>query len=305
MSEHAKPVGRFAPSPTGYMHLGNARSSLLAWLQSRSQNGWMILRIEDVDRTRARDYAYDAIRRDLEWLGLDWDREYIQSERSAHYEEALKALELYTCVCTRKEIQAAASAPHGSEQVYPGSCRKSQHAAPQGALRWKIPAGQIRVEDRRLGTLTQDLRTEVGDVVLRRKDGCYAYHLAVVVDDALMGVSEVVRGEDLWPSTPRQVALQEALGYPRPHYLHLPLMHDFRGERLAKRNGAPALKVLRESGEDPARVLAELARSLGWKTPEACSAQELLKEYGPQLCQSRVTFPNETQDHDKNDQSDI
>lgn len=277
----ADPVirGRFAPSPTGYMHLGNARTALLAWLQVRSQGGEMILRIEDIDQGRCRGFAYDALRQDLSWLGLDWDQEYLQSERLEYYQAALDQLETYPCWCSRKDIQAAASAPHELAGVYPGSCRLHPAEPPPerpAALRWKIPEQTILVEDQRLGQLQQYLPQTHGDQVLRRNDGCYAYHLAVVVDDGLMGVTHVVRGEDLWLMTPLQVALQQALGYPRPLYLHVPLMHDYQGERLAKRGGAPSLHELRQQGYKPQKVLADLAASLGWQTEKEITAEEMV-----------------------------
>ncbi|MBF2052572.1 MAG: tRNA glutamyl-Q(34) synthetase GluQRS [Candidatus Sericytochromatia bacterium] len=277
-------VGRLAPSPTGCMHLGNARTALLAWLLCRASRGRLILRLEDLDTQRVRDFAYDAIRRDLVWLGLDWDAEYLQSDRLEIYTAYLSQLDTYPCYCTRKEIQAVASAPHGQELVYPGTCRlhppRSERAP---AWRWRVPAQTLQVQDLRLGQLVQHLPSDVGDFVLQRNDGCFAYHFAVVVDDGLMGVNQVVRGEDLWSATPRQVALQQALGFQRPMYCHVPLMRDFRGQRLAKREGAPPLAALREAGEKPGRVLAELACSLGWTVPAEISAQELLTHYGMRL----------------------
>lgn len=278
----APPVGRFAPSPTGAMHLGNARTALLAWLQSRSHGGHHLLRFEDLDTGRVRSWAYDTTRRDLEWLGLTWDAEYLQSQRLEHYTAALARLDTYPCTCTRKEVLAAiqdsAGAPHGEEPVYPGTCRGSvpQPGRP-AAQRWRVPGGTVCIRDQlRPGDQCQDLRRDVGDFVLRRSDGVYAYHLAVVVDDALMNVTDVLRGVDLLAATPRQVALQGALGAPTPRYWHVPLLTDFRGERLAKRGGAPPLRDLREGGELPGRVLSQLARSLGWAVPEEVRAEELL-----------------------------
>lgn len=283
------PVGRFAPSPTGYMHLGNARTALRAWLQIRALNGNMILRIEDVDKGRSRDFAYGAIRQDLAWLGLDWDEEYVQSERNPIYAAALQKLQTYTCSCTRKDIQNAASAPHGAEAVYPGTCRQAPvHPERPLALRWWVPDKTVTVCDLRLGCQEQALGASVGDIVLRRNDGCWAYHLAVVVDDGLMGVSHVLRGEDLWSSTPVQLALQQELGFAAPTYCHVPLMTDFRGERLAKRNGAPSLHELRQRGESPRRVLAELARSLGWETEAEVTADQLLAAYGARVAEGKI-----------------
>lgn len=282
-------VGRFAPSPTGAMHLGNARTALLAWLHSRSQGGHHILRFEDLDIGRVRDWAYDATRRDLEWLGLDWDEEYIQSSRLDLYADALARLDTYPCTCTRKEvlaaIQASAGAPHGEEPVYPSTCRAgSVNPERPAAIRWRVPNETICVPDLLTGeTLCQSLDSDVGDFVLRRNDGAYAYHLAVVVDDALMGVTDVLRGADLWAATPRQVALQQALGYVTPRYLHVPLMTDFQGERLAKRGGAPPLMTLRESDVPPERTLASLAHSLGWDVPEEISVPDLIPFWQAEL----------------------
>ncbi|TSA85658.1 tRNA glutamyl-Q(34) synthetase GluQRS [Deinococcus detaillensis] len=277
-------IGRYAPSPTGAMHLGNARTALLAWLHTRAHGGQHLLRIEDLDVSRVRPYAYDLIRRDLTWLGLNWDTEYIQSERIDHYQAALTHLQIYPCTCTRRQIAemtAAASAPHGPEAVYPGTCRH-QHTDPSktAALRWHVPDAVICLTDHwTKQTLCQNLLTEVGDFVLRRGDGVFAYHLAVVVDDAAMQVTDVVRGADLLSSTPRQIALQRALGAATPRYFHVPLMTDYKGERLAKRGGAPSLKDLRETGASPEKILSELARSLGWEVPEEVTAAELLPVY--------------------------
>lgn len=279
-------VGRFAPSPTGAMHLGNARTALLAWLHSRARGGRHLLRFEDLDVGRVRPWAYDVTRRDLEWLGLDWDQEYIQQERQGLYVRAVSRLSTYPCTCTRKEVlaavQASAGAPHHAEAVYPGTCRAGQAGpARPAATRWAAPAETVCVTDTLTGeTLCQSLPAEVGDFVLRRNDGVYAYHLAVVVDDAESGVTDVLRGADLWTATPRQVALQRALGVPTPRYLHVPLMTDYRGERLAKRGGAPPVQALREGGQAPERVLSALARSLPWPefqaVPDEVRAPDLL-----------------------------
>lgn len=277
-------VGRFAPSPTGFMHLGNARSAVLAWLQVRALGGQMLLRIEDLDHHRVRSQASEALKADLSWLGLDWDAEYYQSERLAIYQAQLARLKTYPCSCSRKDIREAASAPHLPEIVY-SQCCKHGPLLPERPLaqRWRTPQQTLCVNDLRLGRLCQNLETEVGDFVLQRNDGVFAYHLAVVVDDGLMGVTHIARGEDLWFSTPRQVALQQALGFTTPLYLHLPLMRDFRGERLAKRGGAPPLRDLRLAGQDPQRVLADVAQSLGWQVPDRISTNQLLSQYGEQV----------------------
>jgi glutamyl-tRNA synthetase len=286
-----RPVtGRFAPSPTGPMHLGNLRTALLAWLQARSVGGRFFLRFEDLDTGRVRQPAYQIARDDLHWLGLDWDAEYRQSERLDLYAAALAQLDSYPCTCTRSEIaasiQASAGAPHGPEPVYPGTCSGAAERQPDrpAALRWRVPGQTVCVTDDWTGeTLCQNLKSDVGDFVLRRGDGVYAYHLAVVVDDSAMGVTDVVRGADLWTAGPRQVALQQALGYSTPAYWHVPLMADFRGERLAKRGGAPSVQALRQGGADPARVRAELAASLGWEVGESISLDGLLDAFRNQI----------------------
>ena len=265
-------TGRFAPSPTGPMHLGNLRTGLLAWLQARSVGGRFLLRFEDLDTGRVRLPAYQTTRDDLHWLGLDWDAEVRQSERLDLYAAALRRLDIYPCTCTRSEIQASiqasVGAPHGVEAVYTGTCRgaANRHTDRPAALRWRVPDETVCVSDRWTGErLCQNLKSEVGDFVVQRGDGVYAYHLAVVVDDFDMGVTDVLRGYDLWEAAPRQVALGQALGAPGPRYWHPPLMQGFRGERLAKRGGAPSVQALREGGADPGVVRAELARSLGWQ----------------------------------------
>lgn len=280
--------GRFAPSPTGPMHLGNARTALLAWLHTRLHNGTHLLRLEDLDHTRVRAGAADSIFRDLEWLGLDWDAEYWQSDRIHYYEAALEQLETYLCRCSRKEIlrdiEQSAGAPHSTEAVYSGRCRDQQLTG-EGALRWRIPHQTIHVQDARTADkLIQYLPHDVGDIVLRRRDQVMAYHLAVVVDDALMGITDVVRGADLWEATPRQVALFQTLGYEPPRYWHVPLITNYLGERLAKRSGAPSVSQLRESGACPRVVLGQLLVSLVGSAglqqlgleQEAVSATELL-----------------------------
>lgn len=270
-------MGRYAPSPTGHMHLGNARTAMLAWLHARSRQGRFVLRFEDLDHTRVRPFAYDSIRQDLEWLGLDWDEEHIQSERLDLYEEAFSKLDTYPCTCSRKDILESASAPHGSELVYPGICLKGGLKPDRPmSWRWRVPDLTVTVKDHLMGDLTQHLRQDVGDFVLKRNDGVFAYHLAVVVDDALMGVTEVVRGADLWTATPRQVALQQTLGYSVPEYWHVPLMTDFQGVRLAKRNGAPSIYDLRNNNVNPNAIVAQLTKGLGYDAPGTISLQELL-----------------------------
>jgi glutamyl-queuosine tRNA(Asp) synthetase len=267
-------VGRFAPSPSGRMHLGNARTALLAWLDARARGGRILLRVEDLDRDRCRPELADAVRRDLDWLGLGWDAETPpQSTRDETYAAAIARLDarglLYRCTCTRRDL-AAASAPHGSVRRYPGTCRDAGHpAGVRSALRLRMPARAVAVTDRLLGGVTVDLADAAGDIVVRRADGLHGYQLAVVVDDAADGVTDVVRGDDLWPSTPAQAALQDLLGLTRPAYAHVPLVLDAGGERLAKRHAGATLASLREAGVPAARVVGGLAHTLGLAEADA------------------------------------
>ena len=241
--------GRFAPSPSGRMHLGNLWSCLLAWLSARSVGGRMVLRLEDLDPDRCRQEYCDQVMRDLEWLGLDWDNEPVyQSQRSELYRAAFQALSaaglVYPCYCTRAE-RLAASAPHRSDglSVYNGRCRALTQAQREELSRTRRPAWRIAVPDQQIsfpdlcqGTYTENLARDCGDFILRRSDGVYAYQLAVVVDDADMGVTQVVRGSDLLSSAPRQLWLQQQLGLPHPEYGHVPLLLAPDGRRLAKRD---------------------------------------------------------------------
>ena len=272
-SMHARVRGRYAPSPSGAQHLGNARTALLAWLSVRARGGAFVLRIEDLDPARCKRVYEDLVLTDLRWLGLDWDEgpdvggphaPYRQSERDAFYGAALARLATFACSCTRRELRQTSVAPHGIEPVYPGTCAMGP-ADPSRplALRWHAPRERVVVDDEIAGTIEQDVETDIGDFVLRRGDGAWAYQLAVVVDDAAMAISEVVRGQDLLASTPRQVLLQRALGVATPRYAHVPLLLGPDGEKLSKRHGAPDMQTLREGGADPAKVVAALARSAG------------------------------------------
>ena len=243
------PTGRFAPSPSGRMHLGNLWSCLLSWLSARSAGGSMVLRLEDLDPDRCRQEYCDQVMRDLEWLGLDWDGEPVyQSRRTEAYAEGFRALEerglIYPCYCTRAE-RLAASAPHRSDgvQVYDGRCARLTAAEREELAKTRRPAWRAAVPEKTItfcdllqGEYKEELKKECGDFILRRSDGVYAYQLAVVVDDAMMGVSQVVRGRDLLSSTPRQLWLQEELGLPHPEYGHIPLLLAPDGRRLAKRD---------------------------------------------------------------------
>ena len=284
-----KTVGRFAPSPSGRMHLGNLWSCLIAWLSARSAGGKMVLRLEDLDPDRCRREYCDQIMRDLEWLGLDWDnRPVYQSERTEIYAQAFTQLEqqglIYPCYCNRAE-RLAASAPHRSDGVvlYGGRCRTLTAQQREELEQTRRPAWRLRVPDEDYtftdllqGTYRENLERECGDFILRRSDGVYAYQLAVVVDDALMGVTQVVRGQDLLDSTPRQNYIQELLGYPHPEYGHVPLLLSADGRRLAKRDRDQELGQLQQRFSAPELVgrLAHLAGLL--ERPEAITPRELV-----------------------------
>lgn len=256
----------------------------------RAAGGRFVLRIEDLDPARSKCVFEDTLVADLRWLGLDWDEgpdvggafgPYRQSERSELYQRALDRLPTFACSCTRRELRDSALAPHGCEPVYPGTC---VHGAIDPSrplsLRWRAPPGVARANDLLMGELAQDVATEIGDFALRRGDGAWAYQLAVVVDDAAMNITDVLRGEDLRPSTPRQVWLQRALGLPTPRWAHVPLVHGPDGEKLSKRHGAPDMATLREKGADPMRVVAELARSCGLvRDAERVHPRELVADF--------------------------
>jgi glutamyl-tRNA synthetase len=263
--------GRYAPSPSGRLHLGNARTALLAWLQVRAAGGSFVMRVEDLDPQRSKPEHERAQLDDLRWLGLDWDEgpdvggphgPYRQSERFELYRDALARLDTYPCTCTRKELRETSLAPHGAEPIYPGTCRVGpSHPGRPESLRWRVPEGEVGFDDLVLGPHGQDVAREVGDFVLRRGDGAWAYQLAVVVDDAAMAITHVTRGADLLDSTARQILLERTLALPVPVHAHVPLIVGPDGEKLSKRHGAPDLGELRERGVDPRRVVAILAQS--------------------------------------------
>jgi glutamyl-tRNA synthetase len=285
--------GRFAPSPTGEMHLGNARTALLAWLQMRELGGAFVLRLEDLDLGRIRAGADELILKDLAWLGLDWDEgwdvggnagPYRQSQRSERYALAAAKLETYPCTCTRQEVLSSASAPHGLEPRYPGTCSSAPtHPERPSALRVRAPTQTISFEDGLGGVHTENVFASVGDFVVRRNDGAWAYQLACAVDDLEMGMTHVLRGQDLRSSTARQIFLIQTLGGTVPRYTHVPLMTDYRGERLAKRGGAPSLKALREIGKNPDEIVRDLAITLGWMVQKPCKSRDLLGMFKPWL----------------------
>ncbi|HMI91390.1 MAG TPA: tRNA glutamyl-Q(34) synthetase GluQRS [Polyangiales bacterium] len=285
--------GRLAPSPTGKLHFGSARTALAAWLAARSAGGALVLRIEDLDRLRVVAGAAQAIMDDLRWLGLDWDEgpdvggaahPYAQSQRSAHYDAALAQLQasgqVFRCSCSRGEVLAASSAPHGElGPRYPGSCRDGpRHPDRPCALRFAMQRAEA-FDDRLYGLQPAG---EGDDFIVHRADGLYAYQLAVVVDDIAMGITEVVRGADLLSSTPRQLALYRALGAQPPAFLHVPLVLGADGVRLAKRHGSVAIADYRALGLSAEQLIGRLAASLGL-APDATAlrAQDLIERFDP------------------------
>ena len=288
--------GRFAPSPTGRMHLGNVYSALLSWLSVRSQGGAWVLRIEDLDPQRSRCDFARQIEDDLRWLGLDWDEYFVQSDRSEIYTHYLNVLGqkglTYPCYCTRADIMAT-QAPHESDGriVYAGTCRPKQleeawlniDAHPSGrkpATRIIVPDEEISFVDAHYGEQSVNLARHCGDFVLRRADGAWAYQLAVVVDDALMGITEVVRGRDLLLSAPQQIYLYRLLGFAAPTFCHLPLLCNLAGQRLCKRDKSLDLGEIRKAGHLPEAVIGKLAFYAGIiDHAEPVSAQELVSEF--------------------------
>ncbi len=271
-------VGRLAPSPTGHLHLGHARSFLVAWWHARSRGGRIVLRIEDLDVDRVKPGMIDETLRDLEWLGLDWDgAPWIQSEGIEAIQAAADALlsknVAYPCICSRAEIQATQSAPHGPDAAgrYPGTCRGKYRSLDEAeratgrkaALRFVVRGGAIPIEDGIMGAHTFDVERDVGDFPILRRAGSPSYQLAVVVDDARQGVTEIVRGADLLDSTARQLLLQQALGLSSPRWWHVPLVVDALGRRFAKRSDDIALSRLRASGLDPRILVAWVAARSG------------------------------------------
>ena len=288
--------GRFAPSPTGRMHLGNVYSALISWLSVRRQDGAWVLRIEDLDPQRSRREFARQIEDDLRWLGLDWDEYYVQSERGEIYTHYLNVLgqkgQTYPCYCTRADIMAT-QAPHESDGriVYAGTCRPKQleeawlnvDAHPSGrkpATRIIVPDEEICFVDAHYGEQSVNLARHCGDFVLRRADGAWAYQLAVVVDDALMGITEVVRGRDLLLSAPQQIYLYRLLGFETPTFCHLPLLCNLAGQRLCKRDKSLDLGEIRKAGHLPEAVIGKLAFYAGIiDHMETVSAQELVSEF--------------------------
>ena len=287
-------TGRLAPSPTGVLHLGNARSFLLAWLSVRSRAGRILLRIEDIDGPRIKVEATDQAIEDLRWLGLDWDGDvWVQSRRLEHYSAAVDRLAaaglVYPCVCSRKEVEQAASAPHEALAAdglqYPGTCRgkwqtREEAKAATGreaAMRFRVDADAVEFVDGWLGPQPGPV---AGDFVVQKRCGGPAYQLAVVVDDAAQGVTEVLRADDLLPSTPRQLLLYQALSLKPPKFLHVPLVTGEDGLRLAKRHGDTSLRYLRSQGVSAEQLVGYLAFLCGLRSRGSrCTAAELLADF--------------------------
>lgn len=307
--------GRYAPSPTGRLHVGNARTALLAWLAARGQASSFVLRVEDLDAARVLPEAEAALMADLRWLGIDWDEgpdcggphgPYRQSERRGDYDAAIERLlssgRAFPCACSRAEVARAVSAPHGPGDEgprYPGTCRalrreevehRARAAGRAPVIRFDGRAERVTVLDEVHGLVEPLGRDGVDDFVLRRADGVAAYQLAVVVDDAAMGIAEVVRGDDLLSSTPRQIALHRALGQAVPRFAHVPLMLDEDGERLAKRTRPASLASLRDRGIDASEVVARLAASAGlWPAGRPAEANQILDATRGQPLWPRLT----------------
>ncbi len=291
--------GRFAPSPTGDLHLGSAASALIGWLFARRAGGVFVLRVEDIDTPRVRSGMQERQLDDLRYLGLDWDEgpdvggphaPYRQSERLALYDSALATLSerglTYFCDCSRAEIARVASAPHAGDEGprYPGTCRElgmiERPWKRSPAVRLKVPNQDVTLDDRLQGKVVENVQATVGDFVLKRGDGVYAYQLAVVVDDLAMGITEVVRGTDLLGSTARQALLGELLGQRPPRFAHHAMVISSDGTRLAKRAGGVSLRDWRLGGAPATRVLGTLASALGLVAKTAqISASELLQAF--------------------------
>lgn len=304
-------VGRLAPSPTGALHLGNVRTFMVAWLRARSQGGKVIFRMEDLDHPKDKPGAAAQAIEDLRWLGFDWDEEYVQSERKDIYREALEALKahglVYPCVCSRKDVESAQSAPHAGEQLYyPGICRgkfeswdtaKEFLDASSRSPCWRFAVASdscISFDDAFAGPYEQDVSRTLGDFPLARDEFGAGYTLACTVDDLLMGITEVVRGDDLLPATPAQILLAQALVPSLPSlsnfsnvsnlsnlsYCHVPLVVGRDGKRLAKRHGDTRIATFREQGKSPEDILGFLAASCGWaEAGERVTLRELLPRF--------------------------
>ena len=285
------------------MHLGNARTALLGWLQMREIGGQFVLRLEDLDLGRVRLGSAELILQDLAWLGLDWDEgwdiggafePYRQTERLELYAAEAAKLETYACTCTRTEVLLSASARHKENEArYPGTCSGgATHPERPSALRMRVPDKTITFWDLVMGKVAQNVNETIGDMVIQRNDGVWAYQLACAVDDLEMRISHVLRGNDLLSSTARQILIVDALGGVASIYAHVPLMTDYRGERLAKRGAAPSLKALRESGIHPNEIVRDLGASLGWKITKPCHPKDLIGLFSQWLERSQEAHRN-------------
>ena len=304
MSMEKNVVGRFAPTPSGRMHLGNVFAALIAWASVRSRGGEMVLRMEDLDTQRTSGEFAQVLREDLRWLGLDYDRETSpQSRRSAAYDQYFEILRekglLYPCYCTRSQLHGV-NAPHLSDgtYVYPGTCRNlsaQERAAFQRKPAWRVmvPDKRWQIRDLVQGDYALNLATDCGDMVVRRADGVYVYQLAVTVDDGEAGVTEVVRGMDLLSSAPRQMYLQELFGFPHPVYGHVPMLLAPDGRRLSKRDRDLDLGELRKR-VTPERLIGTLAHAAGLiERPEDISARELAAEFSWEKLRGEAIYLNE------------
>lgn len=313
------PRGRYAPTPSGLLHVGNVRTALVAWLSIRAQGGVFVWRLEDLDGPRCVAGMAEAAEDDLRWLGLDWDEggtlggsygPYVQSQRVERYERALDVLDaagrLFPCRRSRADLQRIASAPHGREggAPYPAAWRprevpagwlRDQRAAaqPDAAIRFHVDDEVTRFDDRVHGPYAENVAREVGDFVLKRRDGVWAYQLAVVVDDLEMAIDEVIRGRDLLESTARQLQLIAALGGRPPRYAHLPLVLNADGEKLSKRDAGLTVRSLRAAGIAPERLVGYLAWSLGLRPDAApCGAASLIGDFAwERVAQADWTLP--------------
>ncbi len=301
-----KVKGRYAPSPTGAIHFGNARTALLAWLSVQQQGGVFVWRLEDLDGPRVVPGAAEAAASDIRWLGIDWDEgpliggafdPYVQSERNEIYEQALRHLlnnnRLFPCRYSRKDLHELSSAPHGvaAFSPYPASLRPKslasdwydvlrQQDVPDANVRFLVDAHPVFFKDRLQGAVSENVAEAVGDFVVKRKDGMYAYQLAVVVDDMAMQITEVVRGMDLLDSTARQIQLIEALGGTVPAYVHVPLVCNEKGEKLSKRDNGLTIASLRSLGIHPEQLIGYMAYSLNLiEKPRTLSLKDMLEVF--------------------------
>ena len=268
-------VGRLAPSPTGALHLGNVRTFAVAWLRARACGGKVILRMEDLDHPRDKPGAAAQALDDLRWLGFDWDEEYVQSERRPFYRATLAKLPAYPCVCSRRDVESAQSAPHAGEQLfYPGTCR-DRFASWEEAMaasaprtpcwRFRVPTGTVvRFTDAFAGPVEQDVSAILGDFPLARDPDGAGYTLAATADDLAMGVTEVVRGDDLLDATPPQILIARTLGREPPAFCHVPLVVGPDGRRLAKRHGDTRIESFRAAGIKPEAIVGWIAATCGW-----------------------------------------